>query len=113
MRSHVWPAWQVTVRVFQSEKRIPAGEAYPSRRSVSFYVMYTGCDNHYLVEWEVREIARSVAYPVIPVVNATILAELAFLADIPVCSFYLLLIQHAAFKSYNMLVCKHVVNHGP
>jgi hypothetical protein len=51
----------------------------------------------------VREIARSVAYPVRPVVNATILATLVFLAAVPVCSFCLLLILHVAFKSYKML----------
>jgi hypothetical protein len=76
----------------------------PGRRSVSFCVMCVGRDNQYLVGWEVREIARSpVAYPVRPVVNATILAALIFLSAVPVCSLCLMLILYAAFKSYKML----------
>jgi hypothetical protein len=82
MRSRVWPARQVAFRVFRSEKRfsgIPAREAY-------LYVLCAPGDNQYLVEWEVREIARSVAYPVRPVINANVLAALAFLAAVPVYS---------------------------
>jgi hypothetical protein len=54
----------------------------------------------YLVE---REIVRSVAYPVRPIVNATVVLVLVLLADFPVCSICLLLILHASFKSYEML----------
>jgi hypothetical protein len=82
---------------------LPVGEAYPDLRSISFCVMCVGRDNQYLVQWEVREIARSVAYPVRPVVNTTILAVLAFLASVPVCSFCFLLTLHATFNSYKML----------
>jgi hypothetical protein len=78
-------------------------EAYPGRRSVSFCVLCTGRDNHYLVGWEALEIVRSVAYPVRPVVNDTVLAAPLFLAAVPVCSFCLLIILHASFKSYKML----------
>jgi hypothetical protein len=38
-----------------------------------------------------------------PVVNATILAALSFLDAVPVCSFCLLLVLHAEFKSHKML----------
>jgi hypothetical protein len=57
----------------------------------------------YLVEWEVREIVRSVAYPVRPVVNATVVLVLVLLADVPVCSLFLLIILYAAFECYKML----------
>jgi hypothetical protein len=97
MRSPVWPARQVIFCVFRSEKRVP------NRRSVSFCVLCAGRDNQYLVECEVREIARSVAYTVKPVENDTVLAALEFLSAVPVCTFCLLLILHAAFKSYKML----------
>jgi hypothetical protein len=89
-------------RVSRSEKRIPFGEAYPGRRSASFCVLFAGRKNQYLVEWEVREIVQSVAYLVRLVVNATVLAALAFLAAVPVRSFCLLLILYAAFKYYKM-----------
>jgi hypothetical protein len=76
------------------------------RRSVSrpsFCVLCVGHGNQYLVQWEVREIARSVAYPVRPVVNDTVIAALAFLSDVHVCSFCLLLTMYTSFKSYKML----------
>jgi hypothetical protein len=79
------------------------GEAYPVRRSVSLCVLCAGRDKQYLVGWEVREIAQSVAYPVRPVVNATVLVALIFLAAVPVCSLPLLIILHVSFKSYKML----------
>jgi hypothetical protein len=44
-----------------------------------------------------------VAYSVRPAVNATLLAALIFLAAVPVFSFCLLPVLHAAFKSYKML----------
>jgi hypothetical protein len=44
-------------------------------------------DSHCLVGWEEQEIARSVAYPVSPVVNANVLAALVSIAAVPVCSF--------------------------
>jgi hypothetical protein len=82
---------------------LPVGEAYPGRRSVSFCVLCTERENQYLVGWEVREIARLVVYPVMPVVNATVLAAIIFLAAVTVCSLCFLIILHAAFKSYKML----------
>jgi hypothetical protein len=57
----------------------------------------------YLVEREVRKIVRSVAYPVMPVVNATVVLVLVLISDVPVCSLFLLIILHASFKSYEML----------
>jgi hypothetical protein len=57
----------------------------------------------FFVEWEVREIVQSVAYPVRPVVNATVVLVIVLLAAVPVCSLCLLLILNASFKCYNML----------
>jgi hypothetical protein len=99
MISHVWPAGGIFLC-------LPVREAYPGRRSVYFCVLCAGRDNQYLVGWEVQEIARSLAYPVMPALNATVLAVLVFLAAAPVCSFCLLLILHTSFKSYNIL-CVH------
>jgi hypothetical protein len=78
---------------------IPVGEAFLGRKRVSFCVLCAERDNQYLVGREVREIVRSVAYPVSPVVNATVVAALVFFAAVPVCSSCLLLILHALFKS--------------
>jgi hypothetical protein len=44
-----------------------------------------------------------VVYPVRPIVKATILVAPVFLAAVPVCSFCLLLVLHAEFKSHKML----------
>jgi hypothetical protein len=83
---------------------LPVREAYPDRRGVYLCVLCAERDNQYLVGREVREIVRAVAYPVMPVVNATVVAVLVFIDAAPVCSFCLLLILYVSFKSYNMLI---------
>jgi hypothetical protein len=57
----------------------------------------------YLIGREVREIVRSVACPVMPIVNANVESALVLLAAVPVCILCLLLFLNAAFKSYNVL----------
>jgi hypothetical protein len=83
--------------VFRTEKRIPAGEAHISVSCAPSATV------QYLDEREVREIVRSVAYWVMPIVNATIVLVLVIIAAVPVYSLCLLLILHTAFKSYKML----------
>jgi hypothetical protein len=97
MRSHVWHAQQVNFHFFWLEKRITDGEAYMPIACAPSATM------QYLVEREVQEIVRSVAYAVRPIVNATVLAVIVLLAAVPVCSLFLLLTLHAESKCYKML----------
>jgi hypothetical protein len=66
MISHVRHARQVTFHVFRLEKRILAGEVYLSVSCAPSAPM------QYFVDWEVREIVRSVSYSARPVVDTIV-----------------------------------------
>jgi hypothetical protein len=92
---HKWDCISITF--------IPVGEAYPSRRSVSVCSLCAK-SNKAVSCWAGNAgICAISGLPGKPLVNTTIVSVLVLLAAVHVCSLCLLLILHAAFKSYKML----------